>query len=95
MPFLFYKNNYCIEIQFYCFCLHTGNTGFDKTKYIKMLLHWTSFVIVKLPDIENSFVTEKYRERIIIHGDEGSRQNARTWLVAGGVYGDEYLHIFQ
>lgn len=33
-----------------------------------MLLYWTGFV-VKLPDIENSFVTEKYGEGIIIHGD--------------------------
>jgi len=33
------KNNYCTEIQFCRFCLY-GNTSFDKTKYIKMLLHW-------------------------------------------------------
>lgn len=36
---------------------------------MKMLLHWTSSVVVKLPVIENNFVAEKYVEGIIIHGD--------------------------
>lgn len=57
-----------------------------------MLLYWTSFVVVKLPDIENSFVTEKYGKGIIIYGDRKEvvkmRERARS-------LSDEYLHIFQ
>lgn len=51
--------------------------GFDEIKYIKMLLHWTNSVIIKLPDIENSLVMKKYGEGIIMHRKEVVKMRER------------------
>lgn len=52
-----------------------GNTGFDKTKYIKMLLHWKQVLsLLNCRVLKNSFVAEKYGTRIIIHGNRNYRK---------------------
>lgn len=59
ISFLFYIKIITVEIQFYRFVLSFflftyRKYRFDKTKYIKTLLHWTRFVVIKLSGIEKA-----------------------------------------